>query len=286
MLYLNGEFLPASEAKVSALDRGCLFGDGVYEVVPVYSRHPFRLEEHLARLESSLATIELPNPYPRAEWARLIHQLIVMQDFDDQSVYFHVTRGSAYERDFPFPANVAPTVLINPTPLITPSAQTKASGVRAISHVDFRWLRCDIKSLNLLPAVLMREAARRVGCAETVLFRDGFLSEGAASNIFVVKDGVVITPPKSHLILPGITYDVVIELCQNNGVPLEIRAVAEAEVRAADELWMTSSTKEVLALVELDGLPVGNGTVGPLAQRLDALYQNFKNQVMRSGLAS
>jgi len=283
MLYLNGQFMKAEDAKISALDRGCLFGDGVYEVIPVYSRNPFRLDEHLARLDVSLASIELPNPHTRAEWRSIIEGVIALQSYDDQSVYLHVTRGNAGEREFPFPEGVAPTILVNPSPMVTPSAELKARGVRAISHVDFRWLRCDIKSLNILPAVLMRERAKRAGCAETIYFRDGWLTEGAASNIFIVRDGVVLAPPKSHLMLSGITYDVVVELAQTHGVPLEIRDIIEAEVRTADEIWMTSSTKEVLAIVELDGAPVGNGQVGPLAVRMDALYQDFKHRVMRQG---
>jgi D-alanine transaminase len=282
MLYLNGQFMPREAATISALDRGCLFGDGIYEVIPVYSRRPFRLAEHLRRLGASLTSIELANPHSESEWTGLIEQAIALQPFDDQSVYLHVTRGNAGERDFPFPAGVPPTVLINPSPLVTPPLDIKAAGVRAISHADFRWLRCDVKSLNLLPTVLLREAAKRVGCAETVMFRDGMLSEGAASNIFVVKAGVLLTPPKSHLMLPGITYDLVIELAQQHGVPLEVRPVREAEVRTADELWMTSSTKEVLAIVELDGQPVGDGKVGPLAQIMDQHYQNFKQTVMRA----
>jgi D-alanine transaminase len=283
MLYLNGEYLPVAEAKISALDRGCLFGDGVYEVIPVYSRNPFRLDEHLARLDASLASIELPNPHSRAEWRVIIEKVVSLQAYDDQSVYLHVTRGDAGEREFPFPVDVAPTVLVNPSPMVTPSAELKSRGVRAISHVDFRWLRCDIKSLNILPAVLMREKAKRAGCAETIYFRDGWLTEGAASNIFVVRDGVLLAPPKSHLMLSGITYDVVVELAQTHGVPLEVRDIIEAEVRTADEVWMTSSTKEVLAIVELDGVAVGNGQVGPQAKHMDALYQDFKHRVMRSG---
>jgi D-alanine transaminase len=285
MLYLNGQFLRPEDAKISALDRGCLFGDGVYEVIPVYSRQPFRLAEHVRRLDASLASIALPNPHSAAEWMELVQAVIARQDYDDQSVYLHVTRGSAGERDFPFPQDVAPTVLINPAPLVTPSHEQKARGVRAISHADFRWLRCDIKSLNLLPTVLLREAAKRAGCAECLMFRDGWLSEGAASNIFVVKDGVIAVPPKDHLILPGITYDLVLELAKQHALPLEVRRISEAETRAADELWMTSSTKEILAIVELDGQPVGKGQVGPLAQRMDAHYQDFKQTVMRAGAA-
>jgi D-alanine transaminase len=284
MLYLNGQFLPRDEAKISALDRGCLFGDGVYEVIPVYSRRPFRLAEHIGRLAASLASIQLPNPHSPEAWMALVNEVIARQDYDDQSVYLHVTRGSACERDFPFPEDVAPTVMIYPAPLVTPTAEAKARGVRAISHADFRWLRCDIKSLNLLPTVLLREAAKRAGCAECVMFRDGFLTEGAASNIFVVKDGVIAVPPKDHLILPGITYDLVIELAHEHGVPLEVRRITEAETRAADELWMTSSTKEVLGIVELDGQSVGDGVVGPMAKHVDGLYQAFKQNVMRQGL--
>ncbi|MEH6458741.1 D-amino acid aminotransferase [Chitinimonas sp. JJ19] len=283
MLYLNGRFCRAEDAMISALDRGCLFGDGVYEVIPVYSRNPFRLDEHLARLDTSLAAISLPNPHTPLQWAELVREAIRLQAYDDQSVYLHVTRGNAGERDFPFPAGVAPTVLINPSPLVTPSAEAKAQGVRAISHADFRWLRCDIKSLNLLPTVLLREAAKQQGCAECVMFRDGMLTEGAASNVFVVKQGVIACPPKNHLILPGITYDLVIELARQHGVSMEVRPVTEAEVRNADELWMTSSTREVLAIVELDGQAVGDGRVGPVARQLDQYYQDFKRTVMRAG---
>ncbi|WP_374353312.1 D-amino acid aminotransferase [Chitinimonas sp.] len=302
MLYLNGQFVNRQDATISALDRGVLFGDGIYEVIPVYSRKPFRLDEHLHRLDASLAAIGLPNPHSIEQWAALVLETIARQDFDDQSVYLHVTRGNAGERDFPFPADVAPTVMINSSRLVTPTPAQKAAGVKAISHGDFRWLRCDIKSLNLLPTVLLREAAKRAGCAEAVMFRDSwafgleaasngaaqsapqrYLSEGAASNIFVVKDGVLLAPPKSQLMLPGITYDLVIEIAEANQVPLEIRPISEAEVRSADELWMTSSTKEVLSIVMLDGEPVGDGKVGPMAQQLDTLYQAFKQQVMRGG---
>lgn len=281
MLYLNGKFVVPEDAKVSALDRGCLFGDGVYEVVPVYSRHPFRLAEHLGRFACSLSSVGIENPYTQDEWASLVERTIALQPFEDQSVYMHVTRGNAGFRDFPFPEQVAPTTLIYASPLVPTSDEIKAKGVGAISHEDFRWLRCDIKSLNLLPAVLMREKARRAGCAEAVLFRDGWLTEGAASNIFIVQNGVILAPPKSHLILPGITYDLVLELAAAHELALQVKPISEAEVRAADEIWMTSSTKEILAIVELDGVVVGEGTVGPLAGKLDGLYQHFKQTVMR-----
>lgn len=283
MIYLNGEFMPIQDASISPLDRGFLFGDGVYEVVPVYSRHLLRLDEHLGRLEASLASVKMTNPHSRDEWRSLIRQAVAKQGFDDQSVYIQVTRGAGPNRDFPFPPDARQTVMIYPMPLVTPSAEVKAAGVSAITREDFRWLRCDIKSIALLANVLLRNEAIAAGCAETVLFRDGWLTEGAASNVFAVRDGILLTPPKSHLMLSGITYDLVLELAARHGLPHEVRAVSEAEVRAADELWMTSSTREVLAITTLDGKPVGNGRPGPVNARMDALYQAYKNDVLRKG---
>jgi D-alanine transaminase len=279
--YLNGQFLPLAEAKVPVLDRGFVFGDGVYEMVPVYSKKPFRLDAHLRRLQASLDGIRLANPHGMAEWRERILQLIELQDFTDQSVYIQVTRGVA-PRDHAFPEGVAPTVFMFAQPLVTASDAQKAAGVCAVTAVDNRWLRCDIKAISLLANILLRQQAVDAGCAETVMLRDGLLTEGAASNIFVVKDGVLLAPPPSNLMLTGITYDVVLELAAANGIPHAVRAITEAEVRAADELWMTSSTREVMAIVKLDGAPFGTGAPGPLAQRMDGLYQTFKQQVMRA----
>ncbi|MBW8364297.1 MAG: D-amino acid aminotransferase [Rhizobium sp.] len=285
-VYLNGQFLPLAEAKVSVLDRGFVFGDGVYELVPVYSGKPFRLDAHLHRLQFSLGGIRLANPHSVAEWRERILQLIARQDFADQSVYIQVTRGTPVEgqplRDHAFPHDVPPTVFMFAQPLVTATPAQKAAGVCAVSALDNRWLRCNIKAISLLANLLLRQQAVDAGCAETVMLRDGFLTEGAASNIFVVKDGVVRAPPPSSLMLTGITYDVVLELAAANDILHEVRAITEAEVRDADELWMTSSTKEIMAIVALDGVPVGAGVPGPLAMRMDALYQTFKQQVMRS----
>jgi len=284
--YLNGQFLPLDEAKISVLDRGFVFGDGVYEVVPVYSNKPFRLDAHLHRLQDSLDSIRLANPHELAEWRDLVLQLIAQQDFSDQSLYIQVTRGTPVEgqppRDHAFPKGVPPTVFMFAQPLVTATPEHKAAGVCAVTAVDNRWLRCNIKAISLLANILLRQKAIDVDCAETVMLRDGFLTEGAASNIFVVKDGVLRAPPPSNLMLTGITYDVVLELAATHDIPHEVRAISEAEVRAADELWMTSSTKEIMAIVKLDGAPVGAGVPGPLAQRMDALYQTFKQQVMRA----
>ena len=279
--YLNGQFMPLAEARVPVLDRGFVFGDGVYELVPVYSGQPFRLDDHLRRLQASLDGIRLANPHGIAVWRALILRLIGMQDFADQSIYIQLTRGVA-PRDHPFPQGVAPTVFMYAQPLVTASVEQKAAGVCAITAVDNRWQRCNIKSISLLANLLLRQQAVEAGCAETVLLRDGWLTEGTASNIFVVKNGVVQAPPPSNLMLTGVTYDVVLELAAAHGMPAEVRAISEAEVRTADELWMTSSTKEIMPIVQLDGAAVGAGVPGPLARQMDALYQAFKQQVMRA----
>ena len=274
-VYLNGEYMPIGEARVPVLDRGFLLGDGVYEVVPVYRRRPFRLPQHLARLQNSCDGIRLANPHDVAGWTALIEDLIGRQDFVDQNLYLQLTRGVA-RRDHAFPQDTAPTVFLMANPLVTPSRQQFEAGVAAVSATDNRWQRCDIKSISLLANVLLRQLAVDQGAAESVLFRDGYLTEGAASNILVVRRGTLLAPPRNHLMLPGITYDAVLELAQANDVPLEVREIAEAEVRSADEIWLTSSTKEILPITRLDGRVVGDGVAGPLARRMLALYQALK----------
>jgi D-alanine transaminase len=283
-VYLDGRFLPLAEAAVSPLDRGFLYGDGVYELVPVYSRRPFRLGEHLARLQATLAGIRLANPLDTAGWQAVVERLIAEAPWEDQSIYLQVTRGADDKRDHAFPpAGVPPTVFAFSSPLVTTPADIRAKGVAAITVADDRWARCNLKVVSLLANVLARQQAVDAGCAEALLIRDGLLKEGAASNIFVVKDGVLLAPPKTSFMLPGITYDVVLELAARHGQPVEIREIGEAELRAADEVWMTSSTKEVLAITTLDGVPVGTGKPGPLAGRMWQWYQDFKNSVMRTG---
>jgi D-alanine transaminase len=282
MVFLNGQFIALEDAKISVLDRGFIFGDGVYEVVPVYSRVPFRLDEHLARLERSLEAVQIGNPYGRAEWQRIIGELVARQAFEDQGVYLQVTRGVA-KRDHAFPKNAAPTVFMMATPLVNPPRELVENGATAVSAQDYRWLRCDIKSTSLIGNVLLRQLSAQADAAETILFRDGQLTEASSSNVFVVRRGVIAAPPKSTLILPGITYDVVVELAKAAGLPLELREVSEAETRGADELWVTSSSKEVLAIVRLDGAPIGDGRPGPMFRRMYRLYQDFKHQVMRAG---
>ena len=283
MVFLNGKFMPIEEARVPVLDRGFIFGDGVYELVPVYSRVPFRLEEHLTRLERSLAAVRIRNPYSRAEWRDIIQQLITKQGFEDQGIYFQVTRGVA-KRDHAFPKDAAPTVFIMSNPLVNPPQELVQRGASAVSATDDRWLHCDIKSISLVGNCLLRQISAEVGGAETIPFRAGKLTEASASNVFVVRGGVILSPPKSNLILPGITYDVVVELAQAGGLQLEFRDdITMDEVRSADELWVTSSSKEVLAIVTLDGKAIGDGKPGPVFRKMYGLYQEFKQKVMRAG---
>lgn len=287
-IYLNGQYMPIEEATISVLDRGFIFGDGVYEVIPVYSRKAFRLTEHLRRMRHSLDGIKLANPHSDSEWTTIINELIARNESQDQYLYLHITRGVA-KRDHAFPSPpVKPTVFMMSNPLTTPPADLLHSGVACITAPDNRWLRCDIKAISLLPNVLLRQMAVDAGCAETILIRaesnteGAFMTEGAASNIFVVKDGKLLAPPKDNLMLPGITYDVILEIAAANGIPHEVRRIAAAEVHDADELLLTSSTKEVLAITQLDGNPVGSGKPGPMFAKLHSLYQDFKHNVMRA----
>ncbi len=278
--YLNGDFLPLEKAQVSVLDRGFIFGDGVYEVIPVYSRRPFRLPEHLRRLQHSLDAIRLANPMTDTEWTRLIHDLIGRHTGEDQSVYLQVTRGVA-KRDHAFPKEGKQTVFMMSGPLVTPSKDLVDNGVPCITAIDYRWLKCDVKSVSLLANCLLRQSAADAGAVEVVLFRDGYLTEASASNVFVIRDGRLLAPPKNHLILPGITYDVVLELAAACGIPIELREVSEQEVRSADEIWVTSSTKEVLAVSTLDGLSVGSGRPGEVFKVVHQEYQQYKRKVIR-----
>ena len=281
-IYLNGDYMPIEEAKVPVLDRGFIFGDGVYEVIPVYSRRAFRLAEHLKRLQHSLDGIKLKNPHSESQWTNILNELIKRNAPEDQYLYLHITRGVA-KRDHAFPnPPVPPTVFVLSNPLTTPPAELLHSGIACITVADNRWLRCDIKAIALLPNVLLRQAAVEAGCAEAILIRDdSFLTEGAASNIFVVKNGTLFAPPKDNLMLPGITYDVILELAAANDIPFVVRKVKKEELFSADELLLTSSTKEVLAITTLDGKPVGNGKPGAVFTKMHKLYQAFKRDVMR-----
>ena len=283
-VFLNGRFLPLAEAGISPLDRGFLYGDGVYELIPVYSRRAFRIDEHILRLQATLDGIKLANPLSADGWKAVVLKLIETAPWEDQSIYLQVTRGADDKRDHAFPPlSVPPTAFAFSSPLVTTPPEVRATGVAAITVPDLRWSRCDLKVVSLLANILARQQAVEQGCAEALLIRDGFMKEGAASNIFVVKNGVLFAPPKTHLMLPGITYDVILELAERHGQPVKIAEIEETELRAADEVWMTSSTKEILAITTLDGNPVGSGKPGPLGERMWQWYQDFKNSVMRKG---
>jgi len=274
-VYLNGQFLPLEEAKISVLDRGFIYGDGVYELVPVYGRRPYRLRQHLARLQRSLDGIRLANPHTDAEWEAIIAGLIGRMAFADQGVYLQVTRGAA-KRDHAFPAGVAPTVFMMSNPLALPSREQIERGVAVVTAADERWLHCDLKTISLLGNVLARQLAVDAGATETVLFRNGYLTEASASNVLLVRDGVIVAPPKDNQILPGITYDVAFELAREGGLPIQVRPVPKEEALAADEMWLSSSTKEVLAVTSLDGRPFGGGKPGSVFRKVHALFQASK----------
>jgi D-alanine transaminase len=275
IVYLNGKFVPISQAHVSVLDRGFIYGDGVYELVPVYGREPFRLPHHLARLQRSLDGIGLPNPHTDTQWEAIIRDVVARQPFDDQGVYFQVTRGVA-KRDHSFPKGVAPTVFMMSNPLPLPSREQIENGVAVVTADDNRWHRCDLKTISLLGNVLMRQLATDRGAIETVMFRDGFLTEASASNVLIVKDGTIVVPPKDNHILPGITYDATMEFAEAAGVPLVVRPVPKAEALAADEMWLSSSTKEVIAITTVDGKPFAGGNPGPVFHKLWAAFQARK----------
>jgi D-alanine transaminase len=279
-VYLNGVFLPLAEAKVSVLDRGFIFGDGIYEVIPVYGGRLFRLPHHLQRLDQSLAAIRLANPLTHPQWQHLLEELVVRNGGGDQSLYLQLTRGVA-DRDLRLPADTPPTVFAMSTPIETPPG-ARPAGIKAITVEDIRWQLCHIKAITLLPNILLRQQALEAGAEEAFMLRDGEVTEGTASNIFVVRNGVVTTPPKGQLLLPGVTRDLVMELCRRQQIPCEERRIPAAELRQADEIWLTSSTREIIPVTELNRQPVANGRPGPIWERVIDTYQTYK-QAFREG---
>lgn len=283
LCYLNGEFGPLRDAKVSVLDRGFIFGDGVYEVLPAYGGKIFRFEQHMARLERSLGELRITNPLSSEAWLaiarRLIQALMESTGAVNQLVYIQVTRGVAV-RDHVMPPGLRPTVFVMAGDMKLATPEQRQLGVSCVSADDFRWQKAHIKSTSLLGAVLARQISADADAVETVMFRDGFLSEAAASNVWVVKNGVVMGPPKDHLVLEGIRFDLIEDLCREQGIPFELRRIGRTEVQDADELMLSSATKEVLPITMLDGQPVGHGAQrgrpGPVYERLYAGYQRAK----------
>lgn len=278
-LYLNGAFVPPEAAHISVMDRGFLFGDGVYEVIPSYGGHFLGLEPHLDRLDASLAAMRLDAPLAREDWRAVLRRLIGEPPAVDQYVYLQVTRGTAPERDHLCPEGVRPTVLAFAKPIKPRAPAIAEQGVACITHPDVRWLRGDIKSISLAAAVLMRREAADADALETIMHRDGWVTEGAVSNVFVVAGGALMTPPKSRLLLSGITRELALTLAHEHGLEFVERPVALDTLRAADEIWLSSSTREVLPVTRLDGELVGDGRPGPLWRRMDALYQDYKARV-------
>jgi len=283
--HFNGELLPIDRIAISPLDRGFIFGDGVYEVIPVYDGMMLRGREHFERLQRSMDEIRLANPHSIERWLALGRELLAHHP-GNQSLYIQVTRGAPMKRDHVMPKDLAPTVFMMCQPLVTPSREAVENGVACITAEDFRWKKCHIKSTSLLGNVMARQLSADAGAMETILIRDGFVTEASSSNVFVVKDGVVAASPWDNLILLGITYDLLVRLAADGGVKLEIRAIAESELGAADEVWLTSSTKEVLAVTRLDARSVGSGKPGPLFKRVHALYQEYKAELARARVAA
>ena len=283
LCYLNGAYKPLSQAQVNVLDRGFLFGDGIYEVVPVYAGKLFRFDEHMARLERSLGKVRIDNPLSREAWLercrKLASALAETEGAADQVIYLQVTRGVA-PRDHVMPEGVAPTVFMMSNPMKPPTAEQRHHGVACTTARDFRWERGDIKSISLLGNVLARQMSADHGAVETIMFRDGWLTEAAASNVWIVKDGALLGPPKSEHVLEGIRVELLHELCEDEGIAYNLKPISEADARSADEVILSSATKEVLPVTKLDGEPVGHGALrgkpGPVYARLYEAYQRAK----------
>ncbi len=290
--YLNGKWLPLSQATVSVLDRGFIFGDGVYEVIPVDTlqidgqqvRAPFRAAAHFARLARSLSAVRMADPFSPAQWNDLLAQLMARNPWARQTIYMQVTRGVA-KRDHVFPTGVAPTVFAMAHEWPPIARESVEQGVPVVTHADERWLHCDIKSTSLLGNVLMKQYAVEHGASETLLLRDGLLTEGSSSNVLIVKNGVIVTPAPSHLMLPGITYDATLAVARECGAPVQLRSITEAELRSADEIWLSSSGREVMPVTQLDGVKVGGGVPGPVFKQMLSGFEQAKLKDARAWMA-
>ena len=283
-VYLNGSYLPMEEACVSVMDRGFLFGDGVYEVIPAYGGKLFRLSHHLHRLQNSLDGIRLSNPLSIGAWQKILNEVLEHNReqtgvSNDQSVYLQVTRGSAAKRDHSFPDRITPTVFVFSNPIAEPDPVSTTQGIAAITLDDIRWQYCDIKAITLLPNVLLRQQAADSNAAEALLIRNGLVIEGSASNVFVIRDGAILTPPKGEQMLPGVTRDLVLELAEQHALPCHETDISEDTLRQADEVWVTSSTREIVPVTSLDGKAVGDGLPGPVWKSMIELYRRYKDAV-------
>ncbi len=274
-VYLNGEFKPLAEASINVLDRGFTFGDGVYEVIPVFNRNIFRCDEHLQRLENSLDAIHMDNPLSKDEWLNIFNQLVDTIEKADQSIYLQVTRGVS-ERDHDIALAERPTVFAMSRPIVK---KDLSKGIKAIISEDIRWQYCDIKAITLLPSVLLRHKAKEQGAKEAILVRDGYVTEGAASNVFIVDGDKIYTPPKDRHVLPGITRDLLVEILANNNINILETPIELEQLINADEIWITSSTWEIVPVIELDNKPVGKGCTGTMWEKVNQLYQQYKKEM-------
>ena len=282
--WLNGKFLPLADTQVSVMDRGFLFGDGVYEVIPVYGGRLFRLAHHLKRLHNSLDAVRIANPLSTDAWKTMLTELVSRNAGGDQAVYLQVTRGVAEKRDHAFPENIPPTLFAMSTPMAASVDIDGVTGISAITLPDIRWKLCNIKAITLLPNVMLRQQAIDGDCAEAILIKDGFAIEGAASNLFIVSNGVVITPPNGPALLPGITRDLILELAANHAIPFREAGITQEALFSADEIWLTSSTREISPVTRLDDTVISGGVPGPMWRRMISLYQEYK-MAIRNGEA-
>src|SRR5690606_33232300 len=281
-VYLNGEYLPVEQAQISVMDRGFLFGDGVYEVVPVFGGRCFRLEEHLDRLDYSLRETGIPQPLSRAVWKGVFETLITAHGGGDQAIYLQITRGVASVREHKFPERCRPTVFAM-SRLLPAMPEQAPAPIDALSLDDIRWQRCDIKSISLLGSVLMTQRALDAGAREAILLRDGLVLEGASSNVFAVHEGILYTAPKDRHILAGITRDLIVDLVQQQGLPFREEALPAAQIAGASEIWISSSTREMVAVTQLDGRPVGSGSIGPVYEQVWSWYRAFRKNFSHAG---
>ncbi|MDT8281351.1 MAG: D-amino acid aminotransferase [Gammaproteobacteria bacterium] len=277
IVYLNGQYLPDREAMVSVMDRGFLYGDGIYEVIPVFGGKLLRAKEHLERLQNSLSRISLSNPFTNEQWLELFNELLRINSGEDRAIYLHISRGVYAKRDLSINTDYPPTVFSMVLHVTPPDIDAVSAGITAITVEDFRWGACDIKSTSLVANVMLKQQAVDAGVDDAILIKNCLVSEGTASNVFIVKNKVLITPPTGHQLLPGITRDLVIEIARNNAILVEQREIKEAELFYADEIWMTSSTREIAPVIRLNGEVVGTGSAGHMWKQMVDLYQKCKD---------
>lgn len=282
IVYLNGSYVAIEDATVSVMDRGFLFGDGIYEVIPVFANKMLRLEEHLDRLQNSLDRISLTNPMSKAEWSNTFSQLLEKNDGEDRAIYLQISRGAYAKRDLSINTDYPPTIFAMVLQVTPPDLEVVSAGISVITVDDFRWNACDIKSTSLVANVMLRQQATEAQVQDAILIKNCTVTEGTASNVFIVKNNVLITPPTGRQLLPGITRDLVVEIAENNAILVEQRAIKEAELYTADEIWMTSSTREIAPVISLNGEPVSSGVAGSMWKRMMDLYQQYKQQLRQS----